>query len=406
MGVPKRRVSHARQGERRAHHALTIAAAGGVPALPPAEAGRTTPARTAAGTAAARPCASASARSTEAGLLKPSARAPSAGASALTRWTSRSSAVAATPSPRCAPARRGRRHGRRPRARGGRRGARRLGSRRIADADLILVGDEARIEPLHRRRAARRTSRIVQALGVGRHGRAGRGRGPPQARREHQRLHAPRPRGRGGRGRHRRSHRRRRRVGDPQPRAPAGRRPAGARHPDGHRQRPVHAPRHRRDDRLDRPQPRPVRAHGRALRGARAGRRRARPSRCCPSARRGQGRAARPGGDRAAERPAPALHRQRRGQGPAPPSRPTSSSATRRSATSSSSSSRACRRVIFDHAPARSSSARPGARIGYLFMRPGIGRIRRASTTSGWAARRCSASRAPCSSPTAAPSGG
>ena len=39
MGVPKRRVSHARQGDRRSHHALTPAAARGVSALPPAEAG-------------------------------------------------------------------------------------------------------------------------------------------------------------------------------------------------------------------------------------------------------------------------------------------------------------------------------------------------------------------------------
>ena len=38
MGVPKRRVSHARQGERRAHLALEPAAARGVSALPPAEA--------------------------------------------------------------------------------------------------------------------------------------------------------------------------------------------------------------------------------------------------------------------------------------------------------------------------------------------------------------------------------
>ena len=38
MGVPKRRVSHARQGDRRAHLALDAPAARGVPALPPAEA--------------------------------------------------------------------------------------------------------------------------------------------------------------------------------------------------------------------------------------------------------------------------------------------------------------------------------------------------------------------------------
>ena len=38
MGVPKRKVSHARQGDRRAHLALDAAAARGVPALPPAEA--------------------------------------------------------------------------------------------------------------------------------------------------------------------------------------------------------------------------------------------------------------------------------------------------------------------------------------------------------------------------------
>ena len=38
MGVPKRRVSHARQGERRAHLAIEPAEARGVPALPRAEA--------------------------------------------------------------------------------------------------------------------------------------------------------------------------------------------------------------------------------------------------------------------------------------------------------------------------------------------------------------------------------
>ena len=52
------------------------------------------------------------------------------------------------------------------------------------------------------------------------------------------------------------------------------RRPARPRHPDGHRSRAVRAARHRRDHGLDRPQPRPVRADGRDVRGAGAGRRR------------------------------------------------------------------------------------------------------------------------------------
>ena len=80
--------------------------------------------------------------------------------------------------------------------------------------------------------------------------------------------------GRGRRGRDRRTHRRGHGCGDPQARPPAGRRPAGARGPDGHRHGPVRAPRHRRQARLDPREPRPVRADGRDLRraGARASR--------------------------------------------------------------------------------------------------------------------------------------
>ena len=81
---------------------------------------------------------------------------------------------------------------------------------------------------------------------------------------------------------------------------------------------PDRPPRHRRQPRLDPREPRPVRADGRDLRRARPGRR--------PAARRaavdrrgeGQGRRPDPAGDRAARRDRPELHRQRRGQGPDP----------------------------------------------------------------------------------------
>ena len=119
------------------------------------------------------------------------------------------------------------------------------------------------------------------------------------------------------RGRDRRSHRRRRGLGHRPPRPPAGCRPARPGHPDGHRPGPVHAPRHRRDHGRHGPQPRPVRLHGRAVRGARAGRQP--PDRGAAVHRRG-GRQGRPAGqgrhDPAPGRP-PVVHRQRRGTRPA-----------------------------------------------------------------------------------------
>ena len=59
-----------------------------------------------------------------------------------------------------------------------------------------------------------------------------------------------------------------------------------------------------------------------------------------------------------------------------PSTRPTSSCATHRWATSSSSSSRACR-ASSSTSCAASSGAPPWGPIGYLFMRPGMARIRR-----------------------------
>ena len=57
--------------------------------------------------------------------------------------------------------------------------------------------------------------------------------------------------------------------------------------------------------------------------------------------------------------------------------------------------------------PAPQGVQAPAVRApGYLLMRPGIRRIRKSSTTSASAARRCWVSTARCSSPTVEPSGG
>ena len=170
---------------------------------------------------------------------------------------------------------------------------------------------------------------------------------------------------------------------------------------------PVRAARHRRQPRLDRREPLPVRAHGRDLRRARPRRRPT--ARGAAVDRRGEGQGRRPD---PARRPScstrstctsSATSRARTSSR----TWPTWSSATRRSATSRSSSSRACRRFIFDLLPDASSGGRRAARSRYLLhASPGIDRIRRSSTTSGSVARRCSASRARSSSPTAGRSGG
>ena len=324
MGVPKRRVSHARQGDRRSHHALTMPqleecphchSRSGPPRLPELRLVRR-PRGVRIKVRRSRP-----------------ERAPPSPLVARRSRCRRISTVRDDLEPgsgRPDPGR-GRRDGRRPRARGGRRG--RLDwAAANPDTDLLLVGDEPRARAAHRPDAPTPNLEVVHASETRGHGRAARRRRPPQARREHQRLHAPRPRRTRRRGRHRRPHGCRRGVGDPQPGPPAGRRPAGARRPDGHRQGALRAARHRRHDRLDRPQPCPVRAHGRDLRRAGAGRRRA--DRRAAVDRRGgrQGRAARPGGDRA--------HRGQRlrfvgnveGRD-LPRIPPTSSSATRRWAT-------------------------------------------------------------------------
>ena len=102
----------------------------------------------------------------------------------------------------------------------------------------------------------------------------------------------------------------------PPPGTPQGRRPAGPRDPDPVRRPAVRAARHRRQPRLHRREPRAVRAHGRDL--LRAGAGRGPPAGRAALDRRGEGQGRRPGParDRADRRDQPQLHRQRRGQGP------------------------------------------------------------------------------------------
>ena len=101
----------------------------------------------------------------------------------------------------------------------------------------------------------------------------------------------------------------------------------------------------------------------------------------------------------------PPLHRQRRGQGPA--AAPGGRRRVRRVGRQ--------RRDQVLRGPRRARcfdmlrgefKRPPWGPIGYLFMRPGINRIRASSTTSASVARRCWVSRARCSSPTAGPSAG
>ena len=182
------------------------AAARGVPALPPAEAGPLTPARTAAGTAAARRCASR--RKTKPRAARPEARARTP-APRRRPWTSprlspadrrAPPAASASPSTRWAATTRPRRSLRgavdwaRAHPDDGRHPRRRRGADRGPSSTGALP---ANVE--HRPGEPSR-SRMDEHPAAGR---------AAQARREHQRLHAPRARRRGRRRRHRRPHRRR-----------------------------------------------------------------------------------------------------------------------------------------------------------------------------------------------------
>ena len=197
-----------------------------------------------------------------------------------------------------------------------------------------------------------------------------------------------------GCGRDRRPHGRRGGLGPRVPGPPRGRRSAGAGGPGGLRSRPVRLARHRRDDRLDGHQPVAVRADGAIYRGS-GTRGRIRPWRCCRSARRG-GRVRRASRRRpSASRDRPAVRGQRRGAGPAPPS----GRRRRLRRDGRQRDHQVLRGALAAHlrpAHDRIQAAALGP-IGYVFMRRGIDRIRASSTTSSSVARRCSASRAPCS---------
>ncbi len=234
MGVPKRRVSHARQGERRSHLAIEPAEPRGVLALPRDEAphhvcpncgyynGRLA-VELKPRPAATTPRADAVTAATDS-PGGPRGRSP-ASASPSTRWAATTGRARSSRAPSIT------------------RGAH-------PDDQVILVGDEPTIRAIAGRAAGQRLDRPRHP--GHRHGRAS-GAGP--AREEgllDPRRHGPRQARRGRRGRHRRPHRRRDGRRRPAARAPARRGPPGPGRPDGHRRRAAGPPRHRRQPGLDR----------------------------------------------------------------------------------------------------------------------------------------------------------